>query len=213
MTAILKSIGWLVITFFAAGLFVLTAEYLSFQTDLRFLKEKQDLIDNPVWMTAFYVHISSAMFVLLVGPFQFLEKLRNRNLKVHRILGKIYVYGIFLLAAPSGLVMALYAEGGFWSEVAFTMLSILWFGTTFMAVRTVLKKDIVGHQKWMIRSFAVTFAAVTLRLMVAIFSLFISDDQFIIVSTAWLCWVINMMVAEIMIWYKFERNKISAKAA
>lgn len=208
MQVYIKNISWIIITFFAMVLFYITAQYLSFKPDINFLLVKQDLIFDSVWRPTFYIHVISGMLVILVGPFQFLPKLRNRYLTLHKSLGKIYAYGILGFAAPTGLIMAFYAEGGRWSTLAFLIMSALWFYTTIMAIVAVKKKKIIEHKKWMYRSYALSFAAVTLRILVPVMSLSnnLSED-FIIISTAWLSWIINLVLIEIFIFYNLT-NKL-----
>lgn len=207
MQVYLKNISWLVITFFAMVLFYVTSQYLSFRPDINFLLVKQDLIFDAVWRPTFYIHVISGMLVILIGPFQFLPNLRKRYLKVHKKLGKIYAYGILGFAAPTGLIMAFYAEGGMWSTLAFLVMSFLWFYTTIMAIITVKKKKIIEHKKWMYRSYALSFAAVTLRLLVPIMSLSNNlSEEFIIVSTAWLSWMFNLIIIETYIFFSLTNN-------
>ena len=199
-------------TFFAAFLFAITAEYLSFRPDINFLLVKQDVVFDTVWRPTFYLHVISGMLIILIGPFQFLKNFRNKNLGLHRLLGKIYAYGILMVAAPTGLIMAFYAEGGLPSTIAFVIMGLLWFITTLMAVMRIIKKDIIGHQKWMYRSYALSFAAVTLRLLVPLMSWYTPlTEEFIIVSTAWLSWMINLSAVELLIYMKFKPKKKLAK--
>jgi hypothetical protein len=204
---------WLLMAVLAMILFVVTAPYLSFRPDVNFLLVKQDIVNDPIWRPAFYVHVISGMLVILVGPFQFLKSFRNKFLNWHRLGGKIYAYSIILLAAPTGLIMAFYAEGGLWSTVAFSIMSILWFVTTLMAVIKIKQLKIEEHKMWMMRSYELSFAAVTLRLLVPLFSLFIFDNEDLItVSTAWLSWMLNLLVAEGMIFAIQQKQRRAACA-
>ncbi len=106
MTLSLKNIGWIIITGFAIILFAITAEYLSFRSDVNFLLVKEDIVFDPIWRPTFYLHVVSGMAVILIGPFQFLKKFRSENLGLHKVLGKIYAYGVLGIAAPTGLIMA-----------------------------------------------------------------------------------------------------------
>jgi uncharacterized membrane protein len=194
-------------TSFALLLFVITAEYLTFKPNINFLLVKEDLIFDAVWRPTFYLHVISGMLVILIGPFQFLPKLRAKNLQIHKKLGKIYAYGILGIAAPTGLIMAFYAEGGLYSTMAFLMMSGLWFYTTIMAIVTVKKKKIIEHKKWMYRSYALSFAAVTLRILVPLMSLYTnSSETYVIISTAWLSWIINLIVVEALIFYTITKK-------
>lgn len=188
---------WAALAFFSLYLGAITFAYLSFRTDIGFLLAKQDFINNKVWMTAFYIHISSSILVVLTGPFQFVKALRNKYLQLHRVLGKIYVGSILFLAAPSGFYMGLFANGGIGAQIGFVLLSFLWFGSTFLAYKSVKEKKISQHKKWMIRSYALSFSAVTLRLYVPLLSLgFGLEHDFVVVITSWINWIPNLLVAE-----------------
>lgn len=191
---------WAVLAFFSVYLGVITFEYYSFRTDINFLLAKQDFIYNTVWMTAFYIHISASIWVVLTGPFQFIKRLRNRYTSVHRAMGKVYVGAILLLAAPSGFYMALYANGGLAAQSGFTVLSILWFLFTFMAYKRVREGNITKHRRWMIRSYALSFSAITLRLYTPFLSLWMGMElDFVTQITAWINWIPNLLVAELII--------------
>jgi len=194
--------GWLILTAFSLFLFSITTLYFYYYYDagFNFLAKKQDVVFNPIWRTAFYIHITGGMLALLVGPFQFIKKFRNRNLRLHRTLGKIYLGAILFLAGPSGLFMAFYAEGGGIAVVGFAIMALLWLVTTYMAYEAVRKKNIDAHKAWMVRSFALTFAAVTLRLYVPIASGYFHVAPFYVeASSAWVSWLPNLIVAELLL--------------
>ena len=208
MTQLIKNISWLIMTLFALFLFAITAEYLSFKSDVNFLLVKQDIVFDSIWRPTFYLHVISGMIVILIGPIQFIPKLRNRFISLHKKLGKIYAYAVLGIAAPTGLIMAFYAEGGIWSTIAFLVMSCLWILTTLMAIIKVKNKDIIAHKKWMYRSYALSFAAVTLRMLVPLMSFTNQFDyEFIVVSTAWLSWIINLIAVEFIIYLTFTHRK------
>jgi uncharacterized membrane protein len=193
-------LAWLGMTAACCILFYTTAAYFSFCTDCNFLLAKQALIENGFWMTAFYIHITGGMLALVTGPLQFVPAFRNRFLHVHRFLGKVYLGAILFVAGPSGLFMAFYAEGGLMGSIGFTLMALLWLGTTWMAYETIRKRDIAGHRAWMTRSFALTFAAITLRIWVPVASDYLHlDPGFIETSSAWISWIPNLIVAELLL--------------
>lgn len=196
--------------FFCLLLAYVTAKYLSFESDINFLLVKGELIFDSIWRPTFYIHVISGIFIIAIAPIQFIPFIRIKSIRLHKFLGKIYAYGILLLAGPTGIIMAFYAEGGTSSTIAFLIMGTLWMLTTFLAIKAIINKDIIGHQKWMYRSFALSTAAVTLRILVPIMSItHWFDEQFIIVSTAWLSWMINLGIAELIILQKFHlKNKI-----
>ena len=94
---------------------------------------------------------------LLLGPMQFSDRLRCRFRKLHRVLGRIYVAGVFI-AAPLGVYIQ-YFEERLGESRSFTVAAIvdavLLFGSTALALGFILKGNIQRHRQWMTRSFAV----------------------------------------------------------
>jgi uncharacterized membrane protein len=165
-----------------------------------FLRSKPVIIlESSLWRVAFFTHIYLGGISLLVGWSQFSERIRGKRLKLHRLLGKIYVVCV-LMSAIAGFYVSFFANGGIVSQLGFSFLAIGWFYTTLNAYITIKKKDVESHRKWMIRSYAFTLAAVTLRLWMPILPPLLGinfQDAYIIIS--WLCWVPNIIIAEIYI--------------
>ena len=165
-----------------------------------FLKSKPaTILSNSLWRIAFFTHVYLGGISLLVGWSQFSKRIRGKRLKLHRLLGKIYVVCV-LISAITGFYVALFANGGIVSQLGFSFLAIGWFYTTLKAYTTIKKSDVESHRKWMIRSYAFTLAAVTLRLWLPTLPLVLSisfEEAYII--TSWLCWVPNIILAEIFI--------------
>ena len=185
-------------------LFKITIQYIPIDTDVAFLRIKQDYVSLVHYRIAFFVHVFSSIFVLLAGFTQFSQYIYQNKPKIHRRMGWFYVLITILLAGPSGFIIGIYANGGFSSQIAFCLLAILWMFFTFKAVQSVLNKDIVKHKEWMIRSFSLALSAITLRawkyVIVAVFHTRPMDTYIIV---AWLGWILNLLIAEYIIY----RNK------
>ncbi len=96
--------------------------------------------------------------------------------------------------------MATVSEEGLPTHLGFGILALLWFFTGLQAYRMVRRGDIEAHRRWMIRNFALTLAAVTLRLYLPLMMAVLRwpfREAYITVS--WLCWVPNLVVAEWMV--------------
>lgn len=180
--------------------------------DIDFWLVKKDKVHDAVWSTALYVHVIGSLLAVLIGPIQFIPSFRNAYMNVHRMLGKTYVISILGLGVPTGFYMAMYANGGKWAIVSFTILSTLWLITTYIAYAKVRQKAIPSHKNWMIRSYAITFAAVTLRFWTATLSVdFEVEMDTTIVAAAWLAWIPNLLVAECIVWFSpFQKRKKTA---
>jgi uncharacterized membrane protein len=178
-------------------------QYLPPGRETAFLGIKQDYIDIPGYLAAFYVHVFTAIFALPAGLTQFSGALRRRYPRLHRAQGKAYVVAILGLAAPSGFYIGIFANGGPSSQAAFVLLALLWFWTTLKAYTTARAGDFRAHEAWMLRSFALTLSAITLRAwkwsIVAVFHPHPMDVYRIV---AWLGWTLNIAVAEFLIYNK-----------
>ena len=145
---------------------------------------------------AIYVHVFASLFALITGPFQFSARLRKRHLRVHRWSGRGYLTIGVLIGGLSGLYMAQFAFGGLPSRAGFTLLALCWLVTGLLGYLAVRRGDIDGHRRWMVRNFALTFAAVTLRIDLGLFFAAGLQFQDFYPWVAWLCWVPNLLVAE-----------------
>ncbi len=174
--------------------------YLSFQDDVQFLTFKQDYINNSIWKAAFYIHVFSSFISLLAGFTQFSVELLNQHKKLHRFFGHIYVWTILAINFPAGLVLAIYANGGPLGKTAFITLDFLWLIFTGQALWFAIKGKFACHRNFMIRSFALSFSAITLRswklVLIQITSM---DLATIYIIDSWLGFLPNLLIAEIII--------------
>ena len=174
------------------------------QTDVAFLSIKQDEVNKVFgYLPIFFTHVYTSIFVLVIG---FLQLFRLPK-SIHRNLGYSYIILIVLFAAPSGLFIGYYANGGFWAQIAFLLLGILWIFYSIRAVIRIKNKDYIGHQNDMWRSYALTLSALTLRAWkVIIVYLFQPHPLDAYIVIAWLGWVLNLIIIETYIQLKL-RNK------
>ncbi len=142
------------------------------------------------------VHAAGAATALLLGPWQFLRGLRARWPSVHRWIGRLYAAG----CASGGLAALVLATGLTTGPVAgagFATLGLAWLATTGLAIREALARRIASHRRWMIRSFALTLSAVTLRLYLPLSGVLIIDFSTAYPAIAWACWLPNLVFAEV----------------
>ena len=143
-----------------------------------------------------YTHVFAAAVALGLGPFQFSTRLRERRPGLHRWSGRLYLGVGVLIGGLSGLYMAFHAFGGVVARLGFAALAIAWMYTGVRAYRAIRGNDPRAHRCWMIRNFALTFAAVMLRLWVPASVLAGVPLETAYPVIAWLCWVPNLFVAE-----------------
>lgn len=153
---------------------------------------------RPPWLA---IHAVSAATALFVGPWQFVRRIRVHR-PLHRWTGRLYVAAC-LIGGSTGFILALGVSTGSISTAGFGLLAIVWVYSTAMAWRLASQRDFVAHRRWMIRSFALTFAAVTLRvyLLIAPALPVTFEDAYRAIS--FISWVPNLLLAEI---YLRSRN-------
>ncbi len=117
------------------------------------------LLRADIWILI--PHILGGTLALIIGPAQFSSRLRRRNIKLHRMLGRVYVYSVFV-AAPLGIIMATHSHNRMFT-LAITVQSGTWILTTAMAFITARNRQIQQHREWMVRSYAVTFTFIATR--------------------------------------------------
>lgn len=141
------------------------------------------------------LHAVSAALALLTGPLQFVAALRRRRPALHRWVGRAYLAAV-ALGTLSALPLSLPAETGPLASAGFLCLGLLWGASGIEGLRHARARRFALHRAWMIRGYALTAAAITLRIYLAaseILELSMADAYPVI---AWLCWVPNLLVAE-----------------
>lgn len=110
-------------------------------------------------------HALAGTAALLLGPFQFSTKLRGRNPAIHRIVGRFYVICV-LIAAPLAILSTTYARypKATYFKIAIAIQATAWMGSTVVGFVLAVRRRIVSHRRWMIRSYAVTFTFVATRM-------------------------------------------------
>ncbi|HUR97940.1 MAG TPA: DUF2306 domain-containing protein [Pyrinomonadaceae bacterium] len=190
----------LTLGFFTFLMAQITVAYLPYNTDAGFLQIKQDYIDIDHWRIAFFVHVYASMWVLLAGFTQFSSNIQSFYPRVHRTLGYVYVTNVLLITGPAALLMSLYANGGPTSKIAFALLAVGWILFTAIALTKAKNGDFPAHRNFMIRSYALTLSALTLRAWkYSITNTVELPPMDVYRMVAWLGWVPNILVAEVLI--------------
>jgi Predicted membrane protein (DUF2306) len=188
------------LAFFTFLMARITVAYIPYNTDVGFLRIKQDYIDIDHWRIAFFVHVYASLWVLIAGFTQFSEHIRDYYPRVHRAFGYIYVTDVLLITGPAGLLMGVYANGGLPSKISFVTLAIGWITFTAIAFVKAKNGDFVAHRNFMIRSYALTLSAVTLRAWKwGITNSVELPPMDVYRAVAWLGWVPNIIAAELLI--------------
>jgi uncharacterized membrane protein len=176
-------------------------------------------VDQPlVIRVALYVHIVSAAVALVLSPLQFSARVRVRARRLHRVVGRI-VFAAIAVGGLTGLVLAPFTRAGVVGALGFGILGVLWLTFAALAFRAIRRRDIAAHRRWAVRTFAMTYAGVMLRLYLTVLPQLVvlllgTSPQAAYEATypaiAWLAWVPNLIVAERSL--AARRRRISTSA-
>lgn len=198
----------LTLVFFTWLMAGITMAYIPYNTDVGFLRIKQHYIHVDHWRVAFFIHVYASLWVLLAGFTQFSKSIQRNNPRLHRTFGYIYVTDVLLVTGPAGLLMGFYANGGLPSRISFVLLATLWIFFTAMALVKARQGNFKSHRNYMIRSYALTLSALTLRAWKwSITNSFELPPMDVYRAVAWLGWVPNILFAEWLIWRRGKKKK------
>lgn len=122
-------------------------------------------IDRSIagYYASLVVHALPAGLTLVIGPLQFIPRLRTRYPRFHRVAGRVYLISV-VAASIAAVYATTVSPSGLPLQVAFYLLTAAWLYTAAQAYRTIRRGEVQLHRIWMIRNYALTFGAVTLRL-------------------------------------------------
>jgi uncharacterized membrane protein len=186
----LASRAWLIVmTLLSLGVGLYGLSYLSGHPGPPNIKQ------NHAGMGWVVVHATGAGLAVLLGPWQFIAAIRAKKPALHRLIGRSYLT-VCLVGGISGLILAFGTVMGPVAQTGFGALALAWLSVNAMGYAAALRRDFISHRRWMIRSFALTLAAVTLRIylpatLIAGFPVMIAYP-----IIAWACWVPNLVIAE-----------------
>lgn len=205
---------WIVGFFLAL---VVTAVSMRFWFDLAYTQESHvgtHYRNRPV---GFYMHVVFSPIALVIAFFQLLPFERSKKPSSgkrfqkpdsHRYIGLLYAF-CCLVSSIASVPMALDSIGSMSAHIGFVALAVVWFVTTFAALIYAKMGKFRLHRMWILRSFACTLAAISLRIQLGIMQGAGVDFGLIFDIVGWSSWVPNLVVCEIYLW----RNEDSKKHA
>jgi uncharacterized membrane protein len=155
-------------------------------------------------------HLAGGMLAIVVGALQVNRRIRTRHLTLHRWLGRSYVVAV-TAGGIAAFALATQSSGGVVAHFGFGLLAICWVGSTLTAYRSIKAGDELSHRAWMYRSYALTLAAVTLRIYLPIALARGVSFDVAYPTIAWMCWVPNLLIVE---WFLLgKRVRVTATAS
>lgn len=157
----------------------------------------------PDRAVAAFAHLIFGPIALAALPLQMNARLRAHRPGLHRVLGRIAALSM-LIAGAAALAMLPGFTGSWFAAAGFAALGSLWIIFTLIAVQSARTKDFARHRAFMLRAAALTFGAVTLRiimapLMAAGWTVVQTYDV-----TAWGSWLPTLLAVE---WWLARQSK------
>lgn len=146
---------------------------------------------------AIWSHMAIGGLALVTGALNFRHDLRRARPRIHHRIGLTYVVSALLAGGLAGGYLAFFAMGGLPNRLGFGGLALATTVCTLAAWRFAIVRDFARHWAWIVRSYAMILAAVTLRIELPLLVIaFRGDFPAAYAIVAWLCWVPNLLVAE-----------------
>jgi uncharacterized membrane protein len=142
------------------------------------------------------LHIATGIVALMTGPLQLWLGLADRRMEVHRRLGIAYM-GAVGVSSITAYYLAFHTDGGFGFGSGLAGLATAWLITTGMAYLAIRRHLTDQHKEWMIRSYVVTTAFVSFRMLHATLqSAGVGTLPEQLAVSAWFCWAVPLVITE-----------------
>jgi len=168
----------------------------------------QEAYGSYFWARRFSLvfHITGGSLALLAGIYQLWTGFTNRTAGLHRRIGWVYLTGV-AVGSIGGILLSLVldGDGGPVFAVGLFCLALAWITTTATAYYCIKKRNVLRHQQWMIRSYIVTFAFVTFR-MITDYAPYdswwhLSEAEISNISI-WIVWVMPLLAYEVLVQWR-----------
>ncbi len=160
------------------------------------------------------VHVLGAALYAILGAFQFSARLRRRHLNWHRKSGRILVVA-GLAVAGSGLWMTLFYTGAPGGDLLWgirLLVGSAMAGAIVLGFAAIRRRDIPAHRAWMMRGYALGLGAGTQAFTEGIGEALLGTTDLSKAVSLGSAWVINAIVAELVIRRPAARRAGRARA-
>lgn len=151
---------------FFAIFFAVTA-FVTYMKNAQIFQPNSDIAQHFAPAMLFLVpHAIFAGLAMIMGAFQFSNRLRSRYLQVHRVMGYVYVVAVFV-GAPIAIPLAALVDTP--SLVAASGVQAFgWMVCTGIALYCVRHGNVQQHRRWMIRGYPFAMVFTVARLVIPI---------------------------------------------
>ena len=143
-----------------------------------------------------WTHLAGGALTILLGPLQFIARLRNTYPRVHRWTGRVYLVGVLVgITGAAGLIST--SPAPFAIQIAFASTGIAWLVTALAGFSAIRSKRTQVHRRWMIRNYLVTLAPISFRLAILVPGVMaLASPAVMIPLLLWLSWALPLLAYE-----------------
>lgn len=153
------------------------------------------------------LHIIPGLIFLTLGPLQFIRRIRQRRVELHRGLGRVLVIAA-TISVLSALILnfCLPAFGGISTQSATVLFGTIFLFSLGKAISHIRRKEVSLHREWMIRTFALAMGVASIRVFLGVLTA-LSHYRFeqVFGISFWLGFSVNLLLAEI--WINHTRDR------
>jgi hypothetical protein len=148
------------------------------------------------WLT---MHILAGSVAVLLGPLQFWLGMNRRASTIHKVLGIGYITAVGI-SGTAAFYLAIHTDFGWVFGMGLMAMGWAWIMTTALATLSICRGLKEQHREWMIRSYVVTFAFVTFRVLTMFFEIVRSGNVVERMTAAsWFAWAVPLMMTEVIL--------------
>jgi uncharacterized membrane protein len=154
------------------------------------------------------MHVIGGGLALLLGGIQLLSLPPRR---FHRLIGRAYLAAVSA-GGIAGMILSFSVFTSGWTCLGFFLLALAWLYSGFTAFQKIRVGDLAAHRRWILRNYALTLAAVSLRIGYAALTKMSGSLYLAQQVSAWSCWIPNLIAVEIFLWLRPPNTAVRAEA-
>lgn len=143
-----------------------------------------------------WTHLAGGVLAMLLGALQFIAPLRARWPRLHRWIGRTYLFGMLIgITGATGLIATSPAPASI--RIAFAATGIAWLATALAGFIAIRQKRTLAHRRWMLRNYLVTLAPATFRIALLVPGVMaLASPVLMIPLLLWLSWALPLLAYE-----------------
>lgn len=159
------------------------------------------------------VHVLPGLLFMVLGPLQFVRRIRCQNLRLHRWCGRVFMAAGFVIGVSALFMSFQMAIGGANETAATTLFAIVFLFALTKALFHIRRREVALHREWTIRAFAIGLAVATIRPIVGAFFAFSrithqTPREFFGIAF-WIGFTLHLLAAEI--WINYTRPRMAVQ--